>query len=98
MLTVLPITQHGHAPRRLLLLLSSKVGKAVCAVNSIRLRKLMIFMKRIFVDLSLMKTVSSSTLYYNKTLNFEVKFRLGIFATLIGIIINVNYVFFYYLH
>lgn len=27
-----------------------KVGKAVCAVKSLRLRKLMIFMKRIFVD------------------------------------------------
>lgn len=53
--------------RLLLFLLSSKVGKAVCAVNSIRLRKLMIFMKRIFVDLSLMKTVSSTALYNPST-------------------------------
>lgn len=40
-----------------------KVGKAVCAVKSIRLRKLMIFMKRIFVDLSMMKMLSGNTLY-----------------------------------
>lgn len=88
--------------RLLLFLLSSKVGKAVCAVNSIRLRKLMIFMKRIFVDLSLMKTVSSTTLYNpSTTIKLEVKFRLGKFATLIGIIININYDIFwfiYYLH
>lgn len=39
----------------LLFLCVFKVGKAVCAVKSIRLRILMIFMKRIFVDLSMMK-------------------------------------------